>query len=66
MFALCSKTYVLQGEKGFKLSCKSVNKKAIRNPKDVMERVLQTQYSKISTKILELKITICLPIHIKE
>ena len=48
MFALCSKTYVLQRDKGFKLSSKGINKKMIKNPTTLMKDVLESQISKKS------------------
>ena len=43
MFALCSKTYVLKNDVGFKLSCKGVNKRLVVRPIGIMQTVLQTQ-----------------------
>ena len=43
MFALCSKTYVLKNKKGFKLSCKGVNKKLVQDPHSIMQQVLSNQ-----------------------
>ena len=43
MFALCSKTYVLKNNSGFKLSCKGVSKKLVQDPHKIMQRVLTYQ-----------------------
>ena len=48
MIALCSKTYVIEKNGQYKLSCKGVNKKSISEPKAVMSKVLKDQIKQSS------------------
>ena len=49
MIALCSKTYIIDNEGQYKLSCKGVNKKTVSNPKAIMCNVLKDQVSQSVT-----------------
>ena len=42
MVALCSKTYVIERDGQIKLSCKGINKKSVRDPMNMMKKVLST------------------------
>jgi hypothetical protein len=50
MCALCSKTYILKGEKDLKVSCKGVNKKHLKDPLQIYKKVLKNKkcYSSVN------------------
>ena len=48
MIALCSKTYVVDDDGQYKLSCKGINKKTVSNPIEIMSKVLENQISRSS------------------
>ena len=43
MTALCSKTYIINHEEKFKLSCKGINKHTLSKPNEIYKEVLETQ-----------------------
>jgi hypothetical protein len=43
MISLCSKTYVVHGENGVKMSSKGVNKNGVKDPLSIFKRVLTTK-----------------------
>ena len=46
MVALCSKTYVIERDGEYKLSCKGINKRAVKSPMAIMKEVLSTEKRK--------------------
>lgn len=51
MIALCSKTYMVQGETEIKFSCKGLNKRMITDPAAVFKRVLLDQESGVGINV---------------
>ena len=45
MIALCSKTYIIDNEGQYKVSCKGVNKNSVSDPVGIMTKVLQDRVS---------------------
>ena len=48
MIALCSKTYVVENDGPYKLSCKGINEKTVSDPIEIMSKVLEDQISRSS------------------
>ena len=62
MVALCLKTYLIEHDSEYKLSCKGINKRAVKSPMAIMKEVLRMEKRKSeSTEASELVKTLFSP-----